>query len=96
MRRGTISYGSPSAPGVSGVTSAFTDGNKLYAVRYGSDRQPPTLYTRVCNEVAGTLVVSEPLDDGSSNWSAVPPQSFVTVVDGRVTVSAFAREPAIA
>ena len=77
-------------------TSAFTDGRTLYAVRYASDLQPPTLYTRVCTEVAGTLVVSEPLDDGSNGWTAVPPQSFVTVVDGRVTVRTMAREMAVA
>lgn len=73
-------------------TSAFTDGNKLYAVRYASDRQPPTLYTRICNDVAGTLVVSEPLDDGAGNWTAVPSQSFVTVSEGRIAVTPFARE----
>ena len=71
-------------------TSAFTDGCKLYAVRYASDRQPPTLYTRVCSEIAGTLVVSEPLDDGSGNWTAVPPQSFVTVTSEQIAITAFA------
>ena len=73
-------------------TSAFTDGRKLYAVRYASDLQPPTLYTRVCDEVAGTLVVSEPLDDGRGGWTAVPPQSFVTVTDRAISVESFARE----
>jgi predicted glutamine amidotransferase len=29
--------------------------------------------------VAAPLVVSEPLDDGRDDWSAVPPQSFVTL-----------------
>jgi predicted glutamine amidotransferase len=77
-------------------TSAFTDGRTLYAVRYASDLQPPTLYTRVCTETAGMLVVSEPLDDGRSGWTAVPPQSFVTVTEGRVAVSAFAREKELA
>ena len=33
-----------------------------------------------------------PLDDGSGNWTAVPPQSFVTVSDGTIDVRAFARE----
>ena len=77
-------------------TSAFTDGRKLYAVRYASDRQPPTLYTRMAHEVRGTLVVSEPLDNGQQGWTAVPAQSFVTVSDGKMVVTPFARELAAA
>ena len=73
-------------------TSAFTDGRTLYAVRYASDNQPPTLYTRINSDVRGTLVVSEPLDDGRSGYTAVPAQSFVTVTGGKVTVAPFARE----
>ena len=72
-------------------TSAFTDGQTLYAVRYASDGLPPTLYTRVCGEVAGTLVVSEPLDNGQTGCTAVPTQSFVSVRDGKVTVERFER-----
>jgi len=77
-------------------TSAFTDGRTLYAIRYASDLQPPTLYTRVCDEIAGTLVVSEPLDDGRSGWIAVPPQSFVTITHGRIAVTEFAHERELA
>ena len=77
-------------------TSAFADGRTLYAVRYASDRQPPTLYTRVCADVQGTLVVSEPLDDGRNGWTAVPAQSFVSVTGGKIAVSAFATELAVA
>ena len=77
-------------------TSAFTDGRTLYAVRYASDLQPPTLYTRVCDEISGTLVVSEPLDDGSGAWTAVPPQSFVTVANGKIAVTGIVREQAAA
>lgn len=73
-------------------TAAFTDGRTLYAVRYASDRQPPTLYTRVCTEVGGTLVVSEPLDHGQMGWKAVPAQSFLTVSAGKVAMHPFAIE----
>ncbi len=81
-------------------TSAFTDGRTLYAVRYASDLQPPTLYTRAVPETGGMLVVSEPLDDGQKNWTAVPRQSFVTVVDSVLAVvplslRAAAAEPAL-
>ncbi len=77
-------------------TSAFTDGRALYAVRYASDLQPPTLYTRMAHEVRGTLVVSEPLDHGQDGWTAVPAQSFVTVTDGRIAVRELQRELAAA
>jgi predicted glutamine amidotransferase len=70
-------------------TSAFTDGETLYAVRYASDLQPPTLYTRAVAETGGMLVVSEPLDNGQSGWTAVPRQTFVTVRDGVATVVPF-------
>ena len=75
-------------------TSTFTDGRTLYAVRYASDLQPPTLYTRVADEVRGTLVVSEPLDQGQAGWTAVPRQSFVTVTDGKIAVTPFVSEMA--
>ena len=71
-------------------TSAFSDGKRLFAVRYASDGQPPTLYTKACTESRGLLVVSEPLDEVRDGWEAVPGQSFVEVCDGRVQTSRFA------
>jgi predicted glutamine amidotransferase len=67
-------------------TAAFTDGRALYAVRYASDLQPPSLYTRASPETSGMLVVSEPLDHGQDGWVAVPRQSFVKVVDARLDI----------
>ena len=64
------------------LTAAFSDGDQLYAIRYASDCAPPTLYTKACDDGAGTLVVSEPLDDPKNGWQAVPAQSVV-VVDRR-------------
>lgn len=60
-------------------TSAFSDGRRLYAVRYASDDQPLTLYTRARLRGMGTLVASEPLDEVRDGWTPVPPNSFVTV-----------------
>lgn len=71
-------------------TAAFSDGKRLFAVRYASDRQPPTLYTKSCEESRGLLVVSEPLDEVREGWQAVPPQSFVEVAEGKVRRSEFA------
>lgn len=61
------------------VTAAMTRGDKVYAVRYASDPEPPTLYTKRMLDRDGVLVVSEPLDELHDNWSAIPPQQFLTV-----------------
>lgn len=67
-------------------TAAWSDGSTIYAARYASDLQPPSLYTKTLGANAGMLVVSEPLDDVRDGWQAVPAQSFVTVTRERVTV----------
>ena len=59
-------------------TAAFTRGDRVFAVRYATDGQPPTLYTRAMTDREGTLIVSEPLDDVRDGWTAVPPQHFMT------------------
>lgn len=74
-------------------TSAFSDGQRLYAVRYSSDNQPLTLYTRRRASGNGMLVASEPLDEIRDGWMAVPPQSSVTVGPNGVDVAPF--EPAM-
>ncbi len=56
------------------LTAAFTNGKALHAVRYSSDGEPPTLYTRALPDGSGMLVVSEPLDGGREGWEPVPPQ----------------------
>jgi glutamine amidotransferase len=61
------------------VTAAFSDGQRIYAIRHASDATPETLYVRDRRTAVGRLIVSEPLDDGRDDWKAVPPQSFVTV-----------------
>jgi predicted glutamine amidotransferase len=68
------------------LTAAWSDGKAIYAARYGSDLKPPSLYTKSLPGNAGTLVVSEPLDDVRDGWQAVPAQSFVTVTRERVTI----------
>lgn len=51
-------------------TAAFADGTDLFAYRWASDGQPPTLYYR---EAEGSLlVVSEPIDDRAKGWREVP------------------------
>ena len=70
------------------MTAAFSDGERLYAVRYASDDQAPTLYHRWSERLQGRAVVSEPLDAGEC-WEAVPQGSFCTFAGGEVRVEPF-------
>ncbi|MFZ1663305.1 MAG: class II glutamine amidotransferase [Paracoccaceae bacterium] len=71
------------------MTAALSDGEKLYAVRYASDDQAPTLYHRWSDSRSGRAVVSEPLETGEC-WDAVPVDSFCTFHAGSVTIEPFA------
>lgn len=77
------------------VTAALSDGRHVYAIRHASDATPETLYVRRRQHSDGTLVVSEPLDDGRDDWEAVPPQSFVTLRQAELSIEPF-RLPAAA
>ena len=84
------------------LTCAFSNGRRLYAIRHATDDKPKTLYYNkspdclddVMNEAtdnppAGTVLLSEPIDDCPDNWVEVPSGSFVTVADGQVQVEPF-------
>ena len=77
------------------LTAAFSDGERLYAVRYASDDQAPTLYHRWSDTRAGRAVVSEPLEAGEC-WDAVPQGSFCTFESDTVRIEAFAPKRAVA
>jgi predicted glutamine amidotransferase len=77
------------------ITAAISDGETLSAIRYSTDGNPPTLYTKACCPEGGTLVVSEPLDNVRDGWTAVPAQSFVTVNAKGVKVEPFAPSDAV-
>ena len=70
------------------MTAAFSDGERLYAVRYASDDHAPTLYHRWSEGRQGRAVVSEPLEAGEC-WELVPPGTFCTFVGDEVRIEAF-------
>ncbi|MFH1301938.1 MAG: class II glutamine amidotransferase [Planctomycetota bacterium] len=83
-------------------SACTTDGQRLWAVRYSSNRQSRTLYhsshLHALHAIDGTygtlpgdaiIVVSEPLDDLTENWQEVPESSLLTVEKGSATVTAF-------
>lgn len=73
-------------------TAAASNGRAVYAVRYSTMIVPETLYVRRIHRANGHLITSEPLDDGRTDWEAVPPQSFVTLEPGQLRIEAFRPE----
>jgi len=79
------------------VTAAVTDGDQVWAVRYSSDRQSPSLFFRGggpllvedghCGLGAGAgtiLIVSEPLDGDDTEWTEVPEGTMLAARGGHV------------
>ncbi|MDO5631283.1 MAG: class II glutamine amidotransferase [Paracoccus sp. (in: a-proteobacteria)] len=71
------------------LTAAFSDGKRLYALRYASDDQAPTLFYRWSASRSGYAVVSEPLEADEADWQEVPPGSFCVFDDGGVAINRF-------
>jgi len=86
------------------LTAALTDGERVFAVRYSSDRASPSLFYggaggvrdgegRRCvdgDDDESLLIVSEPLDRDFGNWTAVPEGHAVIAEPGGVLVVSFA------
>ncbi|AGT09603.1 class II glutamine amidotransferase [Paracoccus aminophilus] len=71
------------------LTAAFSDGQRLYALRYASDEHAPTLFHRWSPTRGGRAVVSEPLESDEGDWLEVPPGSFCIFEGEEVTVHPF-------
>jgi len=78
------------------ITAAFTRGDEVHAVRYASDGEPPTLYTRALPGGGGMLLVSEPLDGLRDGWSLVPAQHAIKVRASDVSLRRLDEAPALA
>jgi glutamine amidotransferase len=71
-------------------TAALTDGRDLYAFRYASDDEPPSLYWQRRDDAL--IVVSEPLDGDRPRWHEVPKCAALAAKGGGEPVLlAFAR-----
>ncbi len=71
------------------LTAALSDGERLYAIRYSSDAEVPTLYHRRACSRAGRAVVSEPLEAGEDGWAAIPPGSWAEIRVEGVEITPF-------
>jgi len=83
-------------------TACTSDGERLWSVRYSSNNESRTEYhsrhIRALHDIDGTyeplpesavIVLSEPLDELSEHWEAVPESSTLVVEKGQVTISPF-------
>jgi predicted glutamine amidotransferase len=59
------------------ATMAMTDGKYVRVVRWASDEHAPSLYLNQAE--GGALLVSEPLDEDISKWTAVPVNTLVVL-----------------
>lgn len=54
------------------ITTVFTDGDRLFGVRYASAGEAPTLYVSGVLDNGGRAIASEPLDGLSESWALIP------------------------
>jgi predicted glutamine amidotransferase len=71
------------------LTAAFSDGQRLYTIRYATDELAPTLYHRWSEARGGRAVVSEPLESGECGWEALPQGSFCTFEGAEMQIERF-------
>jgi predicted glutamine amidotransferase len=71
------------------LTCAMSDGHTLYAARYATDGEAPTMYHRWSKSLQGRAVVSEPLDLSEQDWTRVPDNSFATFTSTGVDIAPF-------
>ncbi len=73
-------------------TAAFSDGKDLYAVRYATDSNAPSLYAAPMGDREGYCLVSEPLNDEADTWVEIPDGSAVIVNGEGLTAAVFLPE----
>lgn len=86
------------AMAVQGVDGPFrfaaiaTDGQRMVAIRYSSDRQSPSLFygLGVGGAEQSVMIMSEPSDEDAGHWAEVPEASIVFAGDGALHIEDFA------
>jgi glutamine amidotransferase len=91
------------------LTCAFTDGERVWAVRYASDGAAPSLFWgagdglrradgngHAGGDPGSLLILSEPLDGDFAHWRAVPDSHFLVAHGGAVATRPFAPAAAAA
>lgn len=84
------------------MTLGLSDGQRLYAVRYSSERRSRTLYHSKSMEALRRInpelerfstdaraIVSEPLSDMTDHWTEIPESSAIVIEGGEISTHAF-------
>lgn len=71
------------------LSTAFSDGETLYAIRYSSDDITPSVYYRWSDRFQGWAVVSEPLESNEPGWQVLAPGTMLTLTKDKVTLTPF-------
>ena len=84
------------------MTAALSDGETVYALRYASDGEAPSLFYAcgaqpqtddgrpVGGAAASVLILSEPLDHAEAQWVAIPESHILIAGGGGLAVEPFA------
>lgn len=67
--------------------ACWSDGKRVYAARYASDRYAPSLHYRACAD--GIIISSEPLDADNDGWVEVQPNTAIVTEGSEVSVHTF-------
>ncbi len=74
------------------MTAAVSDGESIHALRYADDDRAPTLYygnTEGRQSGESVLILSEPLDQKTGSWTALPQSHMLSATDGKIVVMPF-------
>ena len=66
------------------LSLVFSNGAKLFGLRYASDKFCPTLYQSKRLDNGGISLASEPLDGDSSNWNMLQPRVLLEISSDNV------------
>ena len=69
------------------LAACWSDGRKIYAARYSSDRIAPTVYWQQTD--TGVLLVSEPLDSDNADWTLLGAGKCLVATESSVEVQTF-------
>ncbi|QFT71894.1 class II glutamine amidotransferase [Ruegeria sp. THAF33] len=68
--------------------ACWSDGKRVFAARYASDRFAPSLHYKACKD--GIIISSEPLDAINEGWLEIQPNTAIETEGATVTTRAFA------
>ncbi|MBT8388840.1 MAG: hypothetical protein KJP13_04235, partial [Altererythrobacter sp.] len=75
-------------------TACLSDGRNMHAIRFATDAHPPSLYYAKCGKDGSICLVSEPFEHPERDWTKVPPNTWLHIFSGNLTLQEFMPEQA--